>query len=580
MLTYSIRMGEADFSTDHLDDLEEFSRPDRYVGTVLADRYRVLRLLGEGGMGAVYEAEHTVIGRRVAVKVLHAQFASESKVVKRFVNEARAAAMIGHPNILDCTDLGQAEDGSPFLVLELLTGRDLDEEIEVGGPMQVGRLVDIMLQAASALSAAHKKGIVHRDMKPDNIYLVEHGPRDPHVKVLDFGISKFASHMATSPGTAVGAAMGTPYYMAPEQLRDASAVDARADVYAMGVIMYQALTGRVPYMADSLAGLALQITTGDAPPLNMLRGNLPEGLEEVIATAMERNLDERYASMDEFAEALRPYQSVTEAEISVRSDLPSGSALLSAGTRSHIRTGPGARKKTPVPAETVSGGSRTLMIALAVVTVLALGGGAAAIAISRSEVEAPPPVAAVAVSPVIPATTTAAATDTDGNPAGGTQPAAGTGTAAPAVAMVSLHIESDADGGRAVVRGRILDLPYDAEIESRSEPELIEVSGERRQSLRFLLTLDQARSLRVNLPRGSGLRDATADELNAALNGGQVVEDTSGSGSTRPRPGSTRPGTDTAAEPTPAPMVDPTPTPRPPPNPHVYSGPAGDLPTL
>ena len=230
MLSYSIRMGEADFSTDHLDELEEFSRPDRYVGTVLADRYRVLRLLGEGGMGAVYEAEHTVIGRRVAVKVLHAQFASESKVVKRFVNEARAAAMIGHPNILDCTDLGQAEDGSPFLVLELLTGRDLDEEIEVGGPMQVGRLVDIMLQASSALAAAHKKGIVHRDMKPDNIYLVEGGPRDPHVKVLDFGISKFASHMATSPGTAVGSAMGTPYYMAPEQLRDASAVDARADV--------------------------------------------------------------------------------------------------------------------------------------------------------------------------------------------------------------------------------------------------------------------------------------------------------------------------------------------------------------
>ncbi len=348
----------------------------------------------------------------------------------------------------------------------------------------------------------------------------------------------------------------------------------------MGVIMYQALTGRVPYMADSLAGLALQITTGDAPPLSMLRGNLPEGLEEVIATAMERDLDERYASMDEFAEALRPYQSVTEAEISVRSDLPSGSALLSAGSRSHIRTGPGARKKTPVPAEAASSGSRTLMIALAVVTVLALGGGAAAIAISRSEVEAPPPIAAVAVSPVIPATATVAATDTDGNPAGRTQPAEGTGTAAPAVAMVSLHIESDADGGRAVVRGRILDLPYDAEIESRSEPELIEVSGERRQSLRFLLTLDQARSLRVNLPRGSGLRDATADELNAALNGGQVVEDSSASGSTRPRTGSTRPGTDTAAEPTPAPMVDPTPTPRPPPNPHVYSGPAGDLPTL
>ncbi|MCA9574293.1 MAG: serine/threonine-protein kinase [Polyangiales bacterium] len=570
-------MAQGEFSTDHLDDLEEFERPDRYVGTVLADRYRVLRLLGEGGMGAVYEAEHTVIGRRVAVKVLHAQFASESKVVKRFVNEARAAAMIGHPNILDCTDLGQADDGSPFLVLELLTGRDLDEEIQQEGPMQVGRLVDIMLQTASALSAAHKKGIVHRDMKPDNIYLVEGGPRDPHVKVLDFGISKFASHMATSPGTAVGAAMGTPYYMAPEQLRDASAVDARADVYAVGVIMYQALTGRVPYMADSLAGLALQITTGDAPPLGMLRGNLPEGLEEVIATAMERDMDERYASMDELAEALRPYQTVPAGEISVRTDLPPGGALLRDGTRSHIRTGPGGRKKTPAPgrSEVPAGGQRTLMIALGAVAVLALVGGGAAIALSSSEADVPP-VAAVAPTPVVPAGEAPAPVPA---PEAETPPVA----EAPSVPTYSLHIESDVSPARAVVRGRVLDLPYDAEIDGRSEPELIEVSASRHQSLRFLVTMDQARSLRVNLPRGSGLRDATDAELEAALNGGASAEaDTSSSsGSSRPRSGARGGESDAPAQTV---MEAPTPRPDPPSqprgNPRVYSGPAGDLPTL
>ncbi|MCB9628806.1 MAG: serine/threonine protein kinase [Sandaracinaceae bacterium] len=566
-------MAQGDFSTDHLDDLEEFeARPDRYVGTVLADRYRVLRLLGEGGMGAVYEAEHTVIGRRVAVKVLHAQFASESKVVKRFVNEARAAAMIGHPNILDCTDLGQAEDGSPFLVLELLTGCDLDEEIQTSGPMQVGRLVDIMLQAASALSAAHKKGIVHRDMKPDNIYLVAGGPRDPHVKVLDFGISKFASHMATSPGTAVGAAMGTPYYMAPEQLRDASAVDARADVYAMGVIMYQALTGRVPYMADSLAGLALQITTGDAPPLGMLRSNLPEGLEEVIATAMERDLDQRYASMDELADALRPYQSITESEIAVRTDLPSGSALLSAGARSHIRTGPGARNKTPAPDVAASGGQRTVMIALGVVAVLALIGAGAAIALSSSESDAP--VAAVAPTPVVPAG------DLPPAEAAPTEPVAE--PAPPVVTTHSLHIESAVSGARAVVRGRVLELPYDAEVEARTEAELIEVNADRHQGLRFLVTMDQPRSLRVNLPRGSGLRDATEAELTAALNGGADEEDASGS--SRPRSGGSRPagsGSDgsNAATPPPAMNAD-TPPSTMTGGTRVYSGPAGDLPTL
>jgi hypothetical protein len=319
--------------------------------------------------------------------------------------------------------------------------------------------------------------------------------------------------------------------------------------------------------------------------LGALRGNLPDGLEDVIATAMERDLDARYASMDELADALRPYQSVSEGEISVRTDLPSGSALLSAGTRSHIRTGPGARSKTPATGVAAGGegasGPRTAMVALGVVALLAAVGGGAAIALSSSETSAPP-VAAVAPTPVVPAnsvTPEAPAQDT---------PEAETPEPPPAAAAATtyrLHIESDASGARAVVRGRVLDLPYDAEIEARSEAELIEVSASRHQSLRFLVTMDQVRSLRVNLPRGSGLRDATDAELEAALNGGAPT-DSGSSSSSRSRSGSSRSGdspagnghSPEASAPAPTPMADPPPSTMA--NPRVYSGPAGDLPTL
>ncbi|MBX3248421.1 MAG: serine/threonine protein kinase [Myxococcales bacterium] len=304
--------------TDHLRDLP--ARTDPLIGKELAGRYRITRRLGGGGMGAVYEAEHVLIGRRVAIKVLHAQFATDAEVVRRFMNEARAAGMIHHPNILECTDMGQADDGSPFLVLELLEGRDLGDLIRECGALPLGRTVRIARQVVAALSAAHERGIVHRDLKPDNIFLVA----DDRVKVLDFGISKFASLRTTGgPGTATGSILGTPYYMAPEQLRDASRVDARADIYALGVVLFEALSGRVPFTADTLPELILSIAMADPPPIAALRPDLPEAIVSTIERMMAKRPEDRFVTMTDVDATLAPFEHDTaDAPLGFRATMP------------------------------------------------------------------------------------------------------------------------------------------------------------------------------------------------------------------------------------------------------------------
>ena len=180
-----------ELDTSGLVDLEPSE--DRYIGQVFLERYRIARKLGGGGMGAVYEAVHTMIGKRVAIKLLHAQYASNPNIVRRFMNEARAAAMLGHPHIIDASDMGRTPDGEPFLVLEFLDGRDAEQELQRVGPFELERAVRVLKQVCSALAAAHAKGIIHRDLKLENIYLVERRDQPDFVKVLDFGISKFNS---------------------------------------------------------------------------------------------------------------------------------------------------------------------------------------------------------------------------------------------------------------------------------------------------------------------------------------------------------------------------------------------------
>jgi serine/threonine protein kinase len=292
---------------------EELFAPKRetardLVGGTVAGKYVVRHVLGQGGMGTVYEAEHAAIGRLVALKVLHPSRARRRDAIRRFYREARAAAAIGHPNICEVYDLGSLEDGSPFLVMEKLVGETLADRIAVEGALPFDAVLDMLAQVLSALTAAHAKRIVHRDVKPENVFLATRVGLPPAVKLLDFGISKV---MAAGSGpnedldlTRTGMVMGTPYYMSPEQARGDRDLDPRVDIYACGVILYEALTGRRPFVAANYNALLLQILSGAPRPARDLRPALPSGFDPVIEKAMGREREQRYGSAREFEFAL------------------------------------------------------------------------------------------------------------------------------------------------------------------------------------------------------------------------------------------------------------------------------------
>ena len=237
------------------------------LGKTIGGKYRVRGVLGEGGMGTVFEAEHIALGRSVAVKVLHATQATKKDAVRRFQQEARAAGAIGHPNICGVIDLGTLDDGSPYLVMERLVGETLADRVAAEGGLPFEDVIDILIQVLSGLVAAHEKGIVHRDIKPENIFLTQRVGCPPLVKLLDFGVSKMTGGRAGAIRpedlalTRTGMVMGTPYYMAPEQARGERDLDARVDLYACGVILYEALTGRRPFTAANYNALLMQILT-------------------------------------------------------------------------------------------------------------------------------------------------------------------------------------------------------------------------------------------------------------------------------------------------------------------------------
>ncbi len=288
------------------------SAADPRIGTVLSDRYRLVRKLGDGGMGSVYEGEHLVIKRRVAVKLLHERFTENREIVARFHREAEAATAIGHPNIVEVTDMGRCPDGTAYMVLEYLDGRDFAKDIRVEGPQPLGKVVHVLAQVCDALGAAHAKGIVHRDLKPENIYLIERAGDRCFAKVLDFGISK-VSGPADRSLTQTGTALGTPYYMAPEQCQGKKDVDSRADIFALGVILFQALTGHYPFDDESYPMLVLKICTEPAPPLVQYRPDLPLGVQTVLERMLAKDRAHRFASGAVFKGALEPPRGVASA---------------------------------------------------------------------------------------------------------------------------------------------------------------------------------------------------------------------------------------------------------------------------
>jgi len=282
---------------------------DPLIGTTLSNRYRILRRIGEGGMGIVYEAEHVMIEKRVALKVLRSDFGGRSEVVRRFEQEAKSASRIGHKHIIDISDFGQTEHGHHFFVMELLDGCDLAKVLSDESPLPTLRSADIMIQCCLALGAAHEKGIVHRDMKPENIFLVEREGRKDFVKIVDFGIAKMTAldgRSTTGPKlTQTGMLFGTPEYMSPEQAGGRS-VDHRSDIYALGIILYEMVAGRVPFVGENFMGVLSKHMFEAPPPLKQIHPHIdiPTDLERIIFRALHKDPDKRFQSMEKMAQAL------------------------------------------------------------------------------------------------------------------------------------------------------------------------------------------------------------------------------------------------------------------------------------
>lgn len=277
--------------------------PSLAPGSVIDDKYELLRVLGRGGMGAVLEARHRAIGERVAVKVMLPSSHAAPDGPARFLREARAAFGISNEHVARVLDAGTTNDGHPYLVMELLEGSDLASVLSQRGPLPLGEAVDYVEQIADALSAAHQRGIVHRDVKPANVFVTQRNGR-PFLKVLDFGIAKAVDSNATHLTSGV-ATVGTIPYMSPEQLTASRDVDPRADVWSLGVVLYELVTGRRPFDAPSGAELIVAIMQMAPPPLRALRPDAPDALANVVVQGLRKNRDERFSSVDAFARAAR-----------------------------------------------------------------------------------------------------------------------------------------------------------------------------------------------------------------------------------------------------------------------------------
>lgn len=278
------------------------------VGELIADKYRVVEILAAGGMGVVVAAEHVQLGQRYAVKFLLSD-AQHAQSVERFLREARAAACIESTRVCRVFDCGTLPDGSPYMVMEHLVGHDLGHELKTRGRLPVGETVDLLLQALEGIAEAHAVGIVHRDLKPSNLFLCQKPGRAREVKVLDFGISKL---MATDESTeedltATATMLGSPRYMSPEQVQNAKNVDARTDIWSLGVILYQLLDGKSPFAGTTMGETIGKVLLHVPPPIRETRSDVPDGIGQVIDRCLERDRERRYRNVAELALALAPF---------------------------------------------------------------------------------------------------------------------------------------------------------------------------------------------------------------------------------------------------------------------------------
>lgn len=511
--------------------VSESPSPHPFVGELLEGRYRIVREIAAGGMSTVFEAIHVKIGRKVAIKVLHREMAGDPEVVARFLNEARAVGTFGHPNIVASTDFGELPGHIPFLVLEYLEGHTLAKEIAASGPLPLRRMVRIALQVASALDAAHGCGVVHRDLTSDNIFLIRNEGNPDHVKVLDFGISKFLTATDFSPKTRRGLTMGTPEFMAPEQISDPQAVDARADIYALGVISYQMLAGWPPFGRLPLQTLLTQIVVEPPPPID--RPGIPDGLRAIVMKALAKSPADRFPNMQAMGIALEQYGSLVFSNEGFSGRIPmplpdlptqTGSQAIVAtasrlvpttgGTAPHalqevataphqasqrtwgptppaIQVGPVA-SPVSVPEKKRRGGwvvGLTLMGATAAFGYLWLR--RPEVAPSPAPVSSPSPATAPSPAPAAPV-------------------------------PIRYEITSRTPQARVTLRGRTRVLPFAEAGTPGTQPEAVELTAPGREGLRFWITFDHPFRLAADLHDGHAVVEATAEETLVAL-GGPVI---------------------------------------------------------
>ncbi len=326
-------------------DLHEQVRP----GELLAGKYLVERVIGQGGMGVVVLAHHIQLDEKVALKLLLPKAVDNPDALGRFMREARAAAKVKGEHVARVSDVGQLENGAPYIVMEYLEGGDLAQWLSARGALPMQQAVDFVLQVCDALANAHSVGIVHRDLKPANLFCVTKSDGELCIKVLDFGISKITTPGA--PGhdmTRTTTLMGSPRYMSPEQMHMTKNVDPRTDIWSLGVILFELLTGRPPFDAEAVTQLAIRIVNEPAPPLRSLRADAPVGLEQIIATCLEKDRGRRFQTVGDLAVALLEFGS-KQARRSVESVL---GTLRKAGMSGAVLP-----SQYPMPVAAISGSS-------------------------------------------------------------------------------------------------------------------------------------------------------------------------------------------------------------------------------
>jgi serine/threonine-protein kinase len=518
---------------------------DPMIGTLAAGRYRIIKQLGEGGMGRVYLAEHVAIEKRVALKVLRAEYASKGEIVKRFQQEAISASRIKHPNVLDVFDFGQLDNGCFYLAMEFLEGHDLADELQRRRVLDAATGIRVSMQICRALAAAHQSGVVHRDMKPENVFLQRTADGEEIVKIVDFGIAQLRSKDAAVPETKrrltrTGMIFGTPEYMSPEQAGGKHA-DLRADIYAVGIIMYEMFTGAVPFTGETFLGVLTKHLNEPAPPLSTVFPELAISaqLQAVIMRALVKDPNVRYQTMLEFAQAItatpdaaalgyRPVlASVAEHSMSLLPHAPGTPTAQQFNPPSSIPPGPGPSVPAPAHAgreqaaalghSTAGARAETLVgaeantraapkqgssgaIALAAVFVVALGGTGAWFMAKHGATSSPTPersiaLAAQAVVPAPPASASSTAAEA-------TKPVESAAAVTPA-STIRLNVSSEPGGATLLKNGfQVCDsTPCEVLAAPNETLELRASKGPLKGTAKVLAQRDQ--KVTINLSAGS-----------------------------------------------------------------------------